>query len=129
MRTLIIRLGRWHARFGMAFAMLAVIALLQSQAGLVWHALEHLALAGNAGSAGSFSVSLPGAMPDSGKAPTDGVCIKCVEGVSNATAIVDGASVAIDAPVPVRTHAAPPSVRAALPAPAARQRGPPSSLV
>ena len=115
-----------RASFGMALASLAIVALLISQAGLVWHAFEHLALAAAHGEPARLSLSIPADLTDTDKSPAEGACLKCLEGSSHSTALTGIASTVIlhgvhvlaaihipaDSPAPVQGQP--------------RQRGPPA---
>ena len=113
----------------MALASLAIVALLISQAGLVWHALEHLASAVAHGEPVRLSLSIPADLTDTDKSPREGVCLKCLEGSSHLTAltgsvspvIVTGAHVLAAIEIP-EDPAAPATIQT-------RQRGPPASFI
>ena len=118
-----------RASFGMVLASLAIVALLISQAGLVWHAFEHLASAGGRGEPARLSLSIPADLTDTDKSPAEGVCLKCVEGSSHSTALTGGASSVVlhGAHVLAATD-----IPADSPAPVPgqpRQRGPPASFI
>ena len=113
----------------MALGVIAVLALLISQTGLVLHALEHLAAAGTRGTANVSSLSTPADLTDAGKSPGEGVCLKCLEGASHATALTGGAPAVILAGAHVLAALvipADPAVRAVA---QPRQRGPPASFI
>jgi len=118
-----------RASFGMALASVAIVALLVSQAGLVWHALEHLALAMAHGEPARFSLATPGDVTETDKSPGESVCLKCLEGASHSTALTGSAP----PPIVPGAHALASSEIPGDPATPAtsqtRQRGPPASFI
>ena len=129
MRVAAYRSGQLRASFGMVLASLAIVALLISQAGLVWHAFEHLASAVVHGDPARLSLSIPADLTDNDKSPGEGVCLKCLEGSSHSTALTGVASTVIVPGAQVLAAIAVPEDSAA-PAPGQpRQRGPPASFI
>lgn len=112
--------------FGMVLAIIAVVALLCSQAGLVVHALEHLTKSGVRGAAPALSSTIQSVQTDPAKSTGDGVCAKCLDGAAHTTALTGAASSAF---LPGAQVLASPVLAAKPPEGAdliARQRGPPS---
>jgi len=113
----------------MALASLAVVALLISQAGLVWHALEHLARAAAHGEPARQSLSIPADLTDADKAPGEGLCLKCLEGASHSTVLTGGASPVIASGTHVLAAIEIPADRTAPAISQPRQRGPPATFI
>ena len=123
------RSGQSRASFGMVLALLAIVALLISQAGLVWHAFEHLGLAAARGAPARLSLSIPSDLTDADKSPGEGACLKCLEGSAHSTALTGGASPVIVPGAQVLAAAEIPTA-CVEPAPGQpRQRGPPASFI
>ena len=129
MRVAAYRSGQLRASFGMVLASLAIVALLISQAGLVWHAFEHLASAVVRGDPARLSLSIPADLTDNDKSPGEGVCLKCLEGSSHSTALTGVASTVIVPGAQVLAVVEIPSYPPALAPGQPRQRGPPASFI
>ena len=125
MRVAAYRSGQLRASFGMVLASLAIVALLISQAGLVWHAFEHLASAVVHGDPARLSLSIPADLTDADKSPGEGVCLKCLEGASHATALTGGAPAVFLAGAHVLAALVIPADPAERAVAQPRQRGPP----
>ena len=129
MRSPIFRLRRLHTTFGVVFAMLAVVALLISQAGLVLHVLEHLAGAvGRDGSVVTLA-SGPTELTDSGKSESEGLCLQCLEGASHTTVLTGTASPVIAAGAHVLAVFVIPTDVTVRVLGHPRQRGPPATSI
>ncbi|MEI6113374.1 MAG: hypothetical protein WCP99_02290 [Burkholderiales bacterium] len=129
MRVAAYRSGQLRASFGMVLVSLAIVALLISQAGLVWHAFEHLASAVVHGDPARLSLSIPADLTDADKSPGEGVCLKCLEGSSHSTALTGVASTVIVPGAQVLAVVEIPSYPPALAPGQPRQRGPPASFI
>ena len=127
MHSSIFRFQRLRTPFGVVLAMLAVVALLVSQAGLVLHALEHLAGAQGRGGSVVTLASSPTEFSDSGKSQSEGLCLQCLEGASHTTALTGNASVAIAAGAQVLTVVVVPAAFSVRVLDHPRQRGPPAT--
>jgi len=129
MRVAAYRSGQLRASFGMVLASLAIAALLISQAGLVWHAFEHLASAVAHGDPARLSLSIPADLTDTDKSPAEGVCLKCLEGSTHSTALTGSASPVIVTGAHVLVAIEIPEDPAAPATGQPRQRGPPASSI
>ena len=89
------QLQRLRTTFGVVLAMLAVVALLMSQAGLVLHTLHHLADAGERDGSVVTLASGSAELTDAGKSQSEGFCLQCLEGASHTTALTPTASAVI----------------------------------